>query len=209
MILLVCRNLSGVTGGVERMLTNLANALIENKKSVMILTWDNSDENSYFHLDKNITWIRLKLGNPSEKASIRNRIKRILLIRKTVKRFKVKKILCFQIGTFKVVSIACLFMNLKIFALERNSLQRFDYTNNESKLINNFFFILAEKIVVQFESYIKDYPVLLRKKIVSISNFHNINNKLIFRDTQKRKTCGICWQIFISKKYRFHYISFP
>lgn len=174
MIVLACRNLSGVVGGVERMLTNLANNLVKRGYNILIITWDTSDSSPIYQLDDRIKWEKVGLGDLKVKSSFNQKIKRIIMLRKILNKNKVSHCLCFQLGTYNSIVTASFLKNIKVVALERNSLQRFSYTSKEFIWINYFFMLFAYKIVVQFKSYINDYPRLLRNKIISIPNFHNL-----------------------------------
>lgn len=188
MIALACRNLSGVVGGVERMLTNLANNLAQNGYDVLIITWDVLDAPSFYKLDNRIKWEKVGIGNLQNKISYTQKFKRIKMLRNILVKYKLTHCLCFQLGTYNSIVISSLFTSTKVIALERNSLQRFSYTNSESFFINYFFMLFANRIVVQFHSYINDYPKFLSKKIISIPNFHNLQiKKKIIRKSKFNK----------------------
>jgi glycosyltransferase involved in cell wall biosynthesis len=174
MIVLACRNLSGVVGGVEKMLTNLANNLVKRGHNILIITWDTLDTSPIYQLDDRIKWEKVGFGDLKVKSSLNQKIKRIIKLRKILNKHKVSHCLCFQLGTYNSIVTASFFKNIKVVALERNSLQRFSYTSKEFIWINYFFMLFAHKIVVQFSSYINDYPKLLRNKIISIPNFHDL-----------------------------------
>ena len=180
-VALFCRNISGVVGGVERMVINVANGLSKRGVKVYIFSLDVKENPPYYGLSEKVTWIRLDVNDPLTKASFIQRFRRINTLRKVLRDISIQKIYCFQIGVFKLAAISSLFLNTDVYALERNSIQRFSFVR-ESKFVNILFLLFAKRIFVQFEEYIDDYPVFLRGKIGVLKNFHMLSRVRIQRN---------------------------
>ena len=170
-IMLVGRKFGGVAGGVERMAILLINKMIERGHEMSLLTWDQRRANSHFELDKNATWYKLDLGDPLQKASWKLRIKRQLRIREIISDDAPDIVLAFQHGAFLAVRTAVLGLGIAVIAAERNAPQRFNFLPaGKWRGLIFLTFLLARKVIVQFDSYRAHYSSYLQNRIVVIPN---------------------------------------
>lgn len=169
-IMFVWRKMDKVAGGVERMLTTIMNNMVSRGYDVSLLTWDNKTASSYYHMDKAVKWHCLDMGDPMAKASWGLRLKRIPKFRKMVKRDKPDVIICFESGVFLTTRLFLTGYKVPIIAAERNAPSRLDFLPKKQK--NNIIRSLkmADRIVVQFERYINEYPKFLHSKMTYIHN---------------------------------------
>lgn len=171
-VMLSCRALEKMAGGVERMILALAGAMLERGHSVSLLTWDKEvDAKPFYEMDPRITWHKLAAGDPAIKAGWHARLKRALKVRRIVASDKPDVIMAFQEGAFIALRFYLLGRRLPIICAERNAPQRFDYLpSGRWRYWYYRAMIFAHVITVQLPSYIKLYPWYLRQKIRVIPN---------------------------------------
>lgn len=169
-ILFVWRKMDQVAGGVERMITALMNDMCQRGHDVSLLTWDQKDANSYYHMDNAITWYCLDMGDPMKKASWGARIKRAPKVRNIINKIRPDVIMCFESGVFISMRLFLMGKNIPIIAAERNAPSRLDFSDVRKKKKIFRILMLANKITVQFDRYRKEYPKHLRSRITAIHN---------------------------------------
>jgi len=171
-IMVSCRAIDNMAGGVERQAIALINAMVKRGHDVCLLTWDPDGAKAFYKIDKAAHWYQLGMGDPSQKASWALRFKRMKKVRKTMKEFKPDLILAFQTGAFLSLKLYTLGQKIPIIAAIRNAPSILNFTKSGKKYKN---FIhqslrLADLITVQFENYRAGYPSYLHHKIKSVSN---------------------------------------
>ncbi len=168
----VARAIVGVSGGVERMITNIMNELVARGHQVSLLTWDTDAEGtSFYPMDERIVWRKLVMGNPNRKAGVSERFARMKAIRSIVRGLGPDVIVGFQDGPSIAMVAYTLGMRIPIVAAERNAPSRFHHTaSGNRRFLTYAAFTLCTKIVVQLESYKNQYPSFLRSRIETISN---------------------------------------
>lgn len=166
------RAIIGVSGGVERMITSIMNEMLDRGHKISLITWDNDpQEEPFYHLDDGISWTRLQIGDPSQKASRQQMIMRMHAIRSAVRRASPHAIIGFQDGPTMSMLAYTLGMRVPIVAAERNAPSRFTYTKSGNRRFATYAaFALCSGIIVQLESYKDSYPSFLRSKISAIPN---------------------------------------
>jgi glycosyltransferase involved in cell wall biosynthesis len=170
-ILFAGRKFDGVAGGVERTSIQLMNGLISRGHEVHLLTWDFETANSFYPQNAKIRWHKLNMGDAMVRASWNLRIRRFLRIRKIVKRLNPDLIIAFQHGTFLSVRLSVFGLNIPVIAAERNAPHRFDHIRaGRLRRLIYLSFLLAKKIVIQFEEYRAIYPKFLWSRIEHIPN---------------------------------------
>lgn len=170
-LMIACRAIDSMAGGVERQATSLANEMVKRGHNVCLFTCDHKGAKSFYYIDPNVKWYQLGLGNPQQKANLGLRLKRMKRVRCIMSEFKPDVILGFQHGMFLSLRLYTLGMGIPVVAAERESPYRFDFLQ-EGKRRNFIFqtFRLASNITVQCASYVDAYPLYLRKKITVIPN---------------------------------------
>ncbi len=167
----ICTSLDQVAGGLERQLIRVAEQLSQYKFKVIIISYDNTNANSFYRIPKNIEWI--KCGNgliPHRKANLFKRIKQIYKLRKLLQNYDVTELITFHHGLYPRSFLATIFLNIKNIVSERNSLSNYKYIKLNKFNIGFLSLFLADIITVQLETYINDYPKLLRKRIKVVPN---------------------------------------
>ncbi|MAF68381.1 MAG: hypothetical protein CMH25_03440 [Micavibrio sp.] len=170
-ILVACRAIDNMAGGVERMSSALMNEMVARGHEVGLFTWDQKDATSFYAHDPKIKWTKLDMGNPFEKAPLSTKFKRFPKIRKAVKEFSPDIIIGFQQAPFISIKIATQGLNIPIIAAERNSPLRLDHMSSGKyrHIIFNSF-RLANGITIQCEGHRAGYPAYLHDKMTCIPN---------------------------------------
>ena len=165
-----------MAGGLERQLVRVAKELSECEFKILIITYDNDTASSFYIIPEKIDWI--KCGNgliPHQSANIFKRLKQICELRKVLINSKVTHLITFHHGLYPRSFLATLFLPIKKIVSERNSLLNYKYIKLRKFNLGFFSLFLADKITVQLETYINDYPKLLRNKIKVVPNLLSIN----------------------------------
>lgn len=170
-LMIACRAVDNMAGGVERQAIALANEMARRGHEVSLFTLDHKDAQAFYDIDSSVYWYKLGLGNPKEKASWALRFRRMKKVRRMMKEFMPNVILAFQQGMFLTLRLYTASMGIPIVAAERESPFRFDFlkVGKHRHLIFQTF-RLAPYITVQCESYLAAYPSYLRSKITVIPN---------------------------------------
>ena len=167
----VCTSFDKVAGGLERQIIRTSESLKLKGYKIYIISFDNNSAKSFYEIPNQIEW--LKCGNglkPHNSANKYQRLKQILYLRKTIKKYKITDLITFHHGIFPRVFLASLGLNIFHIVSERNSLKNYDFIKLNKINLGFLSLFFAKKITVQLKSYIKDYPFFLRKKICVISN---------------------------------------
>jgi len=171
-VLFVCRNFHQMAGGIERMATLIMNQMLQRGFRVGLITWDPADAEAHYTLDDSTNWMKLNLGNTTDKAGWKLRIQRQYALRRMAKEFRPDVAIGFQVGTFLAARTAMLGLGIPMIAAERNSPDLFNFVTGGKKQRQRADLALrmADCVTVQLDSYLEKYPANLRDRIVSIPN---------------------------------------
>lgn len=167
----VCTSLNKVAGGLERQLVRVANELSIAGYSVLIFSYDNEPAESFYHISKNIKWI--KCGNgliPHTSANLYLRLKQIYNLRKILIKNSITHLITFHHGLFPRSYLASLFLPIKKIVSERNSLRNYNYIKLNKFNLGFISLFFANNITVQLGAYLDDYPRFIRSKIKVVPN---------------------------------------
>jgi glycosyltransferase involved in cell wall biosynthesis len=184
-IVLVTISLNKMAGGLERNFIWLANSLSNQKYVVTLLTFDLQEATSFYGVNKNIEWEKVGKSEAHKKLSIVNKIQTIFAIRKILKPKTGSLVVVFHHGILARIFLASLGLKLKIICSERNALSLYKWVKKSKLNLNFILLIFVNRITVQFDKYVKDYPFFLRKKIIVIGNPVGSPNVNLYSDLQK------------------------
>ena len=136
-----------------------------------LISLDKEDAKLLYDIDTSVQWHKISDYPAEKKADWKERYLRLKKIRHVLKTEEIDVAIGFQDGAFLSLALAALGMGIPIIAAERNSPSRFNYTKEgKFRQIRFLTFLLAEKVILQCESYIKKYPFYLKNKIKIIPN---------------------------------------
>lgn len=170
-ILVCCRAIDNMAGGVERMASALMNEMVKRGHSISLMTLDSEEARSFYPLDPAIVWHKVAIGDPLRKATISEMFQRAFKVRTIVAKVRPDILIGFQDGPYLSTRVYTLGMGYPIILAERNAPTRYDHIRSGKyrQLIYQTF-RFARRITVQCESYRAHYPAYLRPKIVTIPN---------------------------------------
>ena len=171
-LMIFSRKFDGVVGGVEKMVLTLATQMSARGHAVTIVSLDKSDSEAFYPWPSEVPWIKLGIGNPDERASLKTRVRRLLIIRRHLCRLKIDTTVGFQIGSFALLKLASLGLHVRTVAAERNAptLFKFIRKGNYKRALSNLILSSADAISVQLESNRVFYPKFLWSKILITPN---------------------------------------
>lgn len=170
-IMFVWRKMDNMAGGVERMITTLIHEMAARGHDVSLFTWDRDTAASFYPLDPAVTWHKLNMGSPDDKAGFVQRLKRFPAVRRIVRVDNPDVIICFESGVFFSMRIFLFGFRQPVVGAERNSPDRLKQMPSRFReWLTYALLIPADKVVVQFPRYISAYPFFLRRKMTAIHN---------------------------------------
>jgi len=177
-VALMCTSLHQMAGGLEKQIILTSQSIKESGYQTYLISFDSEGDESFFKIPEGVTWLKCGCGlKPHKRASITNRIKQLIYLRKVVRRNKIECLITFHHGLYIRSLAATLCTAIKNIVSERNSLQFYNYIrqrkNNLAYLLSHF----ASARTVQVSSYKNEYPVWCQKRIHVIPNIINIRRE--------------------------------
>jgi glycosyltransferase involved in cell wall biosynthesis len=170
-VYLAAISLHRMAGGLERNIVRLANALAVRGYRVGIVTFDLPDAESFYPIDDRISWTKAGESPAHGRVTFRQRLRVIGRCRAVITASDRDPIVvCFHHGILIRFLLAALFTRAKVLCSERNSLSHYDFIRRGRWNLNFLALAFAARVIVQFPSYITDYPRWVRSRIVAIAN---------------------------------------
>lgn len=163
-------SLDGMAGGLEKNIVLLANHLCSSGRSVRLVTFDNAEASSFYELDNRVEWFKVGRTKPHSKIGFVDRLMLIGRIRSVLKKERDPIVICFHHGTLPRFHFAGLMLKRSMICSERNSLDLYSYIRQSKKSLGYLMLAMVDRITVQFDRYIYDYPRMYRSKIQVIPN---------------------------------------
>ncbi len=154
------------SGGAERMICQLANALVKQGFNVHLISLDDTKATSYYPIHNEVKWH--KIGKTS---GLSGKFQRIKILKRLIKKEQIKALIGFVMSGDKTIYAAAKLSRIKLIAAERNAptMYKIRYSrlqrNVMLKMLN-----LTDEIIVQQPNFKYGYPKSLQKKITAISN---------------------------------------
>lgn len=169
-VVLVTISLNRMAGGLEKNIVWLANSLNKRGFKVTLLTFDSLEAVSFYVIEKDVSWEKVGISEPHQKISIFKKIQTLLNVRLILKSKNNCTIIVFHHGILARILFSSFGLKSKIICSERNALSLYKWVKKFKWNLNFILLFFVDLIVVQFRTYINDYPIWLRKKIIVISN---------------------------------------
>jgi len=165
-IALYFQRLGGEGGGAERMLCFLANELSRRGYTIHIFSWDPPYASSFYEISDDVQWHRLNFC-----GGVRDKVRRSIMLYRLLRRYRIKVLIGFVMSGDMTVYAAALASGTRVIAAERNAPSMYYYLYRPFRRWINFNLLrFVNKVIVQNEEFIADYPKYLAEKIVSIPN---------------------------------------
>lgn len=157
-------------GGIERNIVYLANYIAEQDGKVVLLSFDQPHANAFYDFDIRVTWEKLGRTKPHDSIRFWQRLTLIARIRQALVKYDVRTVVCFHHGILVRFLAAMLFRRVRVICSERNSLAMYGHIRLGKWNPNFLAMFLVDAVTVQFPSYVRQYPRLLRRKIHVVHN---------------------------------------
>lgn len=170
-IFLVTKNLSGVVGGVERQLGNIAVRLEELGHQVVILSSDTQSPDVFYSLLSNFPLRHYGRESRNPHSKNRERFFRQRAFQKITREEKPDLIIGFMLSGYLVALPSAKSLGVPILLAERNSPDVYNLTRaRKFKFLYFQLMRFTSGITVQLNCYVNKYPTYLQRKIKVIYN---------------------------------------
>jgi glycosyltransferase involved in cell wall biosynthesis len=170
-VVLATRALSGVMGGLERQITEIANALCNSDFEVHLIFISTDERAIFFELDQRVVIHKLADRDPSERANTKQRLARQFQVFRLLKEIKPEIAISFMTGAFFFTCLPTILLRIPRVLAERNSPRMYELTSAAKyKKWILFSMLFATRITTQFEDYKVMYPPFVRRKMIAIPN---------------------------------------
>ena len=158
-------------GGTERVIANLANYFCD-KYSITIVT--NHNEKCYYELDSKVNLINLDKTNKINESFLKKLVtkisnKRTITLKEVIEKINPDIVIAFlPEPSIRLMKLKKYFKNIKFMIAIRN------HPSKEfpcSKIIRNYYYKKADKIILQTAAYEEFLPSNFKKKLVIIPNY--------------------------------------
>ena len=170
-IILASIALDKMAGGLEKNIVHLANEMQGRGYRVYVVTFDLPEAVSFYPLHPDVEWHKMGVSVPHQKISFKDRADSIGKIRRFIKEHALKApLIVFHHGILIRMFIASFGLATPLICSERHSVSIYQHTTKSKWNVNFLLLFMCRAITVQFESYKKKYPMLLRRRIRAIPN---------------------------------------
>lgn len=153
-------------GGAERMLCQLANALVQRGFVVHVVSWDGPEARTFYPLNSAVRWHRLGFS-----SGVLDKLRRTRALAQLLRRHRIVTLIGFVMSGDMTVFASAKLAGCRIFAAERNGPSMYWRLYSPRRRRINFSLLrLADHILVQSPEFRDGYPEGLRKRIEVIPN---------------------------------------
>ena len=157
-----------MAGGLERNITRIANYLAARGHDVSLISFDLPDAISFYPINENVVWHKVGRTAPHAAISFADRIGLLKRMREALTGNPT--IIAFHHGLLPRLMLAGFGLKKRIITSERSALSMYKHVRASKWNVSFFLMAFASKIIVQFDSYKRDYPLFMRSKIHAIPN---------------------------------------
>lgn len=168
-IMFVIKALNNVKGGAERVLVDVASGLADMGHNVVILSFDQAGEQSFYKLSDKVKRLCLDIGDVGSKATVGEVLRRSIAIRKVAQKIKPDAVVAFMHSSFVPASFGMIGTGIPVLASEHIVPDHYKSRKLEYVLfiLSSFF---AKKITVLSQTILQDYSRILHSKMVVMEN---------------------------------------
>jgi glycosyltransferase involved in cell wall biosynthesis len=153
-------------GGAERMICQLAGALVARNQRVLLVSWDAPDTTAYYPIHPSVQWLRLGFQN-----GMFDKFRRIRVLSAQLKAHGIRTFAGFVMSADRTVYIAARLGGVRLIVAERNAPVMYWMRYNGWRRLMCFAWMrLADRVVVQMPRFVEAYPQSLRQRIEVIAN---------------------------------------
>ena len=161
-------SLHNMAGGLERNIVRIANYVASQGYDVSLLSFDLPDAESFYPINSNVAWYRVGRTPPHKSIGFQERLELLWRIRAVL--LGNPTVIVFHHGLLPRITLAGARLNMRLICSERSALSMYNHIVAPKWNISFFLMRFADKILVQFENYKKNYPFFLRPQMEVIPN---------------------------------------
>lgn len=184
-ILIFSRSYKNMAGGIERKSLEIAAGLEKLGHEIHVVSLDAFEDLAFYDWPTTIKWHKANIGNPSRKAGVSERLRRVLYIRNLLRQdFDIA--VGFQIGAYALLKISSLGLKVGLIAAERNAPTLYTYLRfgKIKRYFSNLILLTSSNVTILFPEFRKYYPKYLHKKLVITPNWVELSKD----DSRDQKT---------------------
>jgi len=155
-------------GGSERVMSQITSCLVK-KHDITVLTFDDKNGETAYPFNSAVKKIFLGVGDAGKKATLIESIRRITALRKFIRSENPDMVIAFQHSMFIPMSIALIGIKIPLISSEHIVPKYYSDKRKEYALLL-FAGLLSDRITVISEKIKNMYPLILRSRMVAISN---------------------------------------
>ena len=158
--------LGSSAGGAERMICDLANALLGRGFIVHLVSWDDESAVTFYPLNEGVIWHRLGFTR-----GYADKLRRSRLLAKLLRNNDVRTLVGFVMSNDKTVYAAVKLAGVKLVVAERNAPTMYYLRYSAIQRWLTFILLrLADRITLQFTDFTAGYPASLAGRMETIPN---------------------------------------
>ena len=174
-------------GGAARVISVLAEELVNNGYEVTICSYPLKNKEEYRHA-ANIKYVKFEMQH---QKGILYKIERIVKLRKEIKKHKGATVISFEYFMNMQTVVATIGLHNRLIISERNDPVRVG-GKTPTKQMRNFFYGFADCLVCQTQDALEYFPKKIREKSVVIMNPIKANLPEPWQGERKKKIVNFC-----------------
>jgi len=158
--------LGAAGGGAERMVCQLAAAMVQRGFQVHLITWDTSDASAFYPIGPDVSWTKLGFA-----PGAADKLRRVRVLYQTLRKHRIKVLVGFVMSGDRTVLAAAKLAGVRLVAAERNAPQMYGFRQGRWKRWLTFRLLgMADRITIQMAGFAAGYPARLQARLVTIPN---------------------------------------
>lgn len=140
----------------------------------MLLSLDDSTATSFYPLNPEVEWVKLGFD-----VGLAYKIRRAWNLKKILIKNNIDVLVGFVIGGDMTIYVASKLAKVKLIAAERNAPEMYKFRCSALQRLRSFLLLhFANRITVQWSTFVTRYPISLRNRIYAIPNPVQLNSML-------------------------------
>ncbi len=156
-------------GGAERVLANVAGALVLRGHEVTLLTFDRVTDKDFYPLDSRIKRVKLEIGNAAGRSTLFETIRRIVALRRVAKCIQPEAAIGFMHSAFVPLGLALVHTGIPVLASEHIVFGHYR-TRRFQGLLLGLGALLADRMTVISENIRSTFPAFVARRMVVVTN---------------------------------------
>lgn len=168
-ILFCVKALSTKGGGAERVLTDVANGLVERGHDVSVLTYDKPDSRPFYSLDQRVKRTTMRIGNPDQHAKIWISLRRMVALRRAIVKHAPEITVGVMHSMFIPMALALVGTGIPVVASEHIVPKHYENRRIQAWLLSLMPWFV-HRITCISEQVRQSYSPALARKMVPVAN---------------------------------------